>query len=78
MYQWWLAQEQADLENRPLSEPERMRVDLLTRLDDETPSVFQRIVSIFRAEPEGPQPFIARTQAEAELIGSGIIGRDGY
>jgi hypothetical protein len=78
MYQWWLAQQQADLENRPLSEPERMRVDLLTRLDEETPSLFQRIVSIFRAEPEGPQPFIARTLAEAELIGTGIIGRDGY
>ena len=72
MYQWWTAQEQADLwreENRALTSFERERLELLEELDAESPSLFQRVISVFKAEPEGPEPLFPRTAVEAELLG---------
>jgi hypothetical protein len=72
MYQWGVLQEQIDVweqENRPMTEAERQRVEYLAELDEQRPSLFERIAGIFRAEPEAEEPLIARSVAEAELIG---------
>jgi hypothetical protein len=72
MYQWGVLQEQIDVweqENRPISEAERQRIEYLAEQDEQRPSLFERIAAIFRAEPEAEEPLIARSVAEAELLG---------
>ena len=75
MYQWWLAEEQIELwklNERPLSDIERERMEV-EGFEEGGPSLFKRIVSIFTPAPHGPEPFIARTPEEAQLVASGAL-----
>jgi hypothetical protein len=76
MYQWWLAEEQTELwrlNNRPFSDIERERAEVLEGFEAGGPSLFKRIVSVFTPRPHGPEPFIARTPEEAQLVASGVL-----
>jgi hypothetical protein len=78
MYQWWIAQEQADLwkeENRPLTSAERQRIEFLEEMEEAKPSLFRRIATLFKGEPEPDidEPFIPHTREEAELVLAGRL-----
>ena len=76
MYQLWEAEEQAELwrlQNRALTPFERERLDYLETSSKPKVSLLSRIASIFKAEPEGPEPFIARTPEEAHLVVTGVF-----
>ncbi len=67
MYQLYQAQEQADLydiENRPFSEAQRLRIEFLEDLEGGEPSLLDRIVSIFRPTTE---EVMDREAAEADI-----------
>jgi hypothetical protein len=78
MFQWWSAQEQLELwreDTKALTEFERQRLEFLEELAAEKPSLFQRVLGLFRAEPAGPEPYMPRSMAEAELVGAGVCER---
>ena len=76
MYQWWMAQEQADLwneENRPLTSAERQRLEVMEEFEDSKPSFFRRFASLFRADAPSVEHFMPRSREEAELVAIGAF-----
>jgi len=76
MYQWSIAHEMAELSNLERSQfgdAERLRAQAIEEWEDEHPSFLAKVISIFRPQPE---PLIARSAVEAELIGMMNSGRD--
>ena len=76
MYQWSVAHEMAELsrlERNRFGDAERLRAEAIEEWEDEHPSFFAKVISMFRPQPEA---LIARSAVEAELIGMMNSGRD--